>query len=104
MSIGGPPTMTLLFRLGKIPVRILPWFFVTTLFINVGLVEIDARKLALWMVIVLASVLVHALGHAIAGLAFGLEPRIDLHGLGGATSGTGGERPSSRQQIVIRSS
>src|SRR5258708_40246213 len=98
MSIGGPPTMTLLFRLGKIPVRILPWFFVTTLFINVGLVEIDARKLALWMVLVLASVLVHELGHAIAGLAFALQPRIDLHGLGGAPSWTGGERLASAQR------
>ena len=38
--------MTLSFRLGKIPVRIAPWFFLTTVFINVGLAESDPRKLA----------------------------------------------------------
>jgi Zn-dependent protease len=97
----GRPTMTLRFRLGKIPVVILPWFFVTTVFINAGLVQADVRQLALWTVIVLASVLVHELGHASAVLAFGLQPRIDLHGLGGTTSWSGGERLSSGKRIVI---
>jgi Zn-dependent protease len=37
-------------------------------------------------VIVLVSVLVHELGHAMVGKAFGLRPQIDLHGMGGTTS------------------
>jgi Zn-dependent protease len=93
--------MTLRFRLGKIPVRILPWFFLTTVFINVGLAQSDPRKLALWTVIVLASVLVHELGHAVAVLAFGLQPRIDLHSLGGTTSWAGGKTLSPVKHIVV---
>jgi stage IV sporulation protein FB len=93
--------MTLRFRLGKIPVRILPWFFVTTVFINSGLIETDARELALWTAIVLASILVHELGHAMAVLAFGLQPRIDVHGLGGTTSWSGGSNLSNGKRIVI---
>jgi Zn-dependent protease len=90
--------MTLRFRLGKIPVRILPWFFVTTIFINYGLTP---TELALWTAIVLASVLVHELGHASAVLAFGLEPQIEVHGLGGTTSWTGGARLSHGKRIAI---
>jgi len=75
--------MALSFRLGKIPVRILPSFFLMTVFL--GMSALDLR-LAAWVVVVLVSVLVHELGHATMGLAFGLEPRIDLHGMGGTTS------------------
>jgi stage IV sporulation protein FB len=75
--------MTLSFRLGKIPVRILPSFFLMTALF--GLSTLDLR-LAAWVLVVLVSVLVHELGHAAMGLAFGLEPRIDLHGMGGTTS------------------
>jgi Zn-dependent protease len=75
--------MTLSFRLGKIPVRILPSFFVMTVLL--GLSALDLRLVA-WVVVVLVSVLAHELGHATMGLGFGLEPRIDLHGMGGTTS------------------
>ncbi len=75
--------MTLSFRLGKIPVRILPSFFLMTVFL--GMSALDLR-LAAWVLVVLVSVLVHELGHATMGLAFGLEPQIDLHGMGGTTS------------------
>jgi Zn-dependent protease len=69
--------MSLTFRLGRIPVRILPSFFITTVIINFGL------------------------GHALAGLAFGLQPSIDLHGFGGTTSWTGTKHLSSAKRIVI---
>jgi Zn-dependent protease len=93
--------MNLSFRLGSIPVRILPSFFITTVVINLGLAGTEPRKLVLWMAIVLASVLVHELGHALAGLAFGLQPRIDLHGFGGTTSWAATERLSSTKHIII---
>jgi Zn-dependent protease len=93
--------MNLSFRLGRIPVRILPSFFITTVIINFGLAQTQPQKLVLWMAIVLASVLAHELGHALAGLAFGLQPRIDLHGFGGTTSWAAGERVSSAKRIVI---
>ncbi len=75
--------MALSFRLGSIPVRVLPTFFLMTALL--GLVS-DLRELVAWALIVFVSVLVHELGHAGMGLAFGLEPRIDLHGMGGTTS------------------
>jgi Zn-dependent protease len=93
--------MNLTFRLGKIPVRIQPSFFITTVILNFGLAQSDVRRLFTWLAIVLVSVLVHELGHAFAGIAFGLEPRIDLHGFGGTTSWAPGGRLSSAKRIVV---
>src|SRR5271157_5706253 len=90
--------MTLSFRLGKIPVRILPSFFLMTVFL--GMSALDLR-LAAWVLVVLVSVLVHELGHATMGLAFGLEPRIDLHGMGGTTSWKTPKGLSTIQRIAI---
>jgi Zn-dependent protease len=90
--------MTVRFRIGRIPVSIAPWFFVTAVFLNYGLAP---QELALWVVIVLASIVVHELGHAAAVLAFGLEPRIDVHGLGGTTTWGGGGTLSHGKRIVI---
>ena len=73
--------MVLRFHIGKIPVRILPSFFLMTVLLNLPFLE--PQKLAVWMIIVLASVVVHELGHAATCLAFGLQPSIDLHGMGG---------------------
>jgi Zn-dependent protease len=92
--------MNLSFRLGKIPVRILPSFFITTV-ILFGLTDPEPRKILVWAMVVLASVLVHELGHALAGVAFGLQPRIDLHGFGGTTSWAPSARISSGKRIVI---
>lgn len=93
--------MSLTFRLGGIPVRILPSFFVTTVIINLGLAQSDLQKLVLWALVVLVSVLVHELGHALTGLAFGLHPRIDLHGFGGTTSWTGSKPLSPAKRIAV---
>jgi Zn-dependent protease len=90
--------MTFRFRLGKIPVSIHAWFFATTIFLSFGL---PLYQLVLWTAIVFGSVLVHELGHAAAVVAFGLVPRIDVHGLGGTTSWTGGSRLSHGKRIVI---
>jgi Zn-dependent protease len=81
---------TLSFRLGRIPVRIAPSFLVMALIFGAyGLLTPGGQGLALllaWVVIVFVSVLLHELGHATTGLLFGLEPRIELHGMGGTTS------------------
>jgi Zn-dependent protease len=90
--------MALSFRLGKIPVRVLPSFFLMTVFL--GLSALDWR-LAAWVIVVFVSVLVHELGHATMGLAFGLEPRIDLHGMGGTTSWTTRRELGAARRIAI---
>jgi Zn-dependent protease len=71
-------------RLGTIPVRIRGWFFVMALLL--GSNERDPTKLGTWVLVVLVSVVIHELGHALVGRAFGLLPRVELHGMGGTTS------------------
>ena len=90
--------MALSFRLGKIPVRILPSFFLMTVFL--GMSAMDMRLVA-WVLVVFVSVLVHELGHASMGLAFGLEPRIELHAMGGTTSWTTPRELGAARRIAI---
>jgi Zn-dependent protease len=87
------------FRLGPFPVRIHLSFFLTSFLLS-GAWD-DATRLLLWVAIVFVSVLIHELGHAIAGRAFGLEPQIDLHGMGGTTSWKSGRDVSRGKSIVI---
>jgi len=93
--------MTLRFHIGQIPVRILPSFFLTTVLVNMGLLERAPQKLLVWATIVLASVLLHELGHAAACLAFSLHPSIDLHGMGGTTSWSNRLDLSTTRRVAI---
>jgi len=93
--------MMLRFHMGKVPVRILPSFFLMTLLINAGLLDTAPGKLVVWAAVVLVSVLLHELGHAAACLAFGLEPSIDLHGMGGTTSWSARQQLSAGRRIAI---
>jgi hypothetical protein len=71
------------FHVLGIPVRIEPFFWIASVLLayNLG----DARLIIMWVVVVLASVLVHELGHAVALKAFGQSSAIVLHGFGGLT-------------------
>lgn len=70
-------------KIGSIPLRIRGQFFLMALLL--GMSERDPAKLAIWMVVILVSLVVHELGHALVGKAFGLTPRIELYGMGGVT-------------------
>jgi Zn-dependent protease len=85
------------FRLGKIPVRVQAWFFVLTVFLGMS----DPGMLPAWVAIVFVSVLIHELGHATTGLVFGLQPSIELHGMGGTTSWSTAKKLSTLQRIAI---
>ena len=85
-------------KLGSIPLRIQGSFLLMALLL--GLNERDPAKLALWVVIVVASVIVHELGHALMGMAFGLEPRIELYGMGGMTYFSGGRTELSTGRSI----
>ena len=71
------------FHVLGIPVRIEPFFWIASVLLayNLG----DARLIIMWVVVVLVSVLVHELGHALALKAFGQSSAIVLHGFGGLT-------------------
>jgi Zn-dependent protease len=91
--------VNLSFRLGKIPVRIQPAFFLIAFLF--GMFERDLSIVVAWVAIVLVSVMLHELGHATMGLAFGLKPSIDLHGMGGTTSWAPSAPLSTGKRIAI---
>jgi Zn-dependent protease len=88
------------FRLGSIPVRVRITFLILAVFLG-GSNEHAPARVAAWVAIVFASVLVHELGHALVGKAFGLVPHIELHGMGGTTSWTGGKNVGRAKSIAI---
>jgi Zn-dependent protease len=73
------------FRLGRIPVTVQPWFFVTALLIGPR----QLPGIVLWLAVVFAGVLIHELGHAMAVRRQGVEAAIELHGFGGVTRWSG---------------
>lgn len=86
------------FRLAGIPVRIEWSFWLIALFLGYG-----ARTgwlLVAWVAIVLVSILVHELGHAVALRVYHQQPHVVLHAFGGLTYGSGAYR-SRVQSIVV---
>lgn len=77
------------FYLLGFPVQIQPFFWITCFLFGGG---VSARSvddffdLVNWAVVLFLSILLHELGHAVAGRHFGARPEISLHGMGGVTS------------------
>lgn len=71
------------FRAGPLPVVIEPSFWLGALMLGSGFGL--SPSLFVWIGVVLVSVLVHELGHALTGLALGVRSRIRLHVFGGLT-------------------
>jgi stage IV sporulation protein FB len=71
------------FRLFGFPVFVQLFFFLTA-----GILghRLPPGVLLVWIPMVFLGVLVHELGHAWAARSFGLEPAIQLHGMGGLTT------------------
>lgn len=88
MKAKAAPSLEL--RIGSIPLRVHGMFFLMALLL--GMTERDPARLAIWVAIVLVSVVIHELGHALMGMAFGLVPRIELHGMGGHTAFAAGPK------------
>ncbi len=84
------------FRLLGIPIRIEPLFWLVAVLLGYQLG--DARLVIMWVAVVLVSVLVHELGHAVALKAFGQRSAIVLHGFGGLTFS---QRRLSRGRSIV---
>ena len=83
--------MALRFRIGSIPVEVQLFFFLTALLLGGGMDQnINPATAVALIGIVFVSILLHELGHALVGKAYGLTPKITLHGMGGLTSWTEG--------------
>jgi Zn-dependent protease len=91
------------FRLGDIPVRVHPYFWLTTVFLG-----LDTQRPALdifiylfvWAAIEFVSILVHELGHILMGRYFGSRGHIILTGLCGLAVGSS-ELPQRRERIAV---
>ncbi|WP_164018290.1 M50 family metallopeptidase [Pyxidicoccus trucidator] len=88
------------FHVAGIPVHVHLFFFLIALAAGWGLVDAPAR-LALWVAIVFGSVLLHELGHALAFRRYGCPAAIELHGMGGTTTGRDAERLTHRQSAWV---
>lgn len=87
------------FSVAGIPVRVTGHFFLVSVFLAWG--RLDAPlTLVSWVAVVFGSVLLHELGHAVAGLAFGRKVEIELHGMGGTTR-LDGEPAGPLGQFVV---
>lgn len=90
------------FRLGDIPVRIHPFFWLVTAILGWDNDRQDDRLkyLLLWVAVVFLSILIHELGHILMGRFFGSRGHIVLTGLGGLAVGSS-DVPRRWQRIAV---
>jgi len=92
--------MALRFRVAGFPVQVSLLFLLTAL-ASGATGGWNPARMAVWFGVVFLSVLLHELGHALALRRFGHGASIELHGLGGTTSSTGGRRLTHRQDLWL---
>ena len=87
--------LTLRFRLGRIPIEVEPLFWLMAFVMGSNL---RGPAIVLWVLVVVVSIMVHELGHALATIAFGARAKIKLHSMGGLTYP---DRQLTRSQEVL---
>lgn len=87
------------FSLFRIPIRVHLVFLFTALILWNQ--QEQWATLPIWTAIVFLGVLVHELGHAFVGRAFGLKPEIELVFLGGVTRFSAGRRLTPGKSILV---
>jgi Zn-dependent protease len=65
----------------RIPVRVIPTFWLVAALLDWNPDRFDL--MAIWMICMFFSILIHELGHALTAEAFGYDPHIVLHHFGG---------------------
>lgn len=78
-----PTSYDLNFSIGRIPVRVSPWFWAGAAILGYNSVHLGVEYLLVWILVVFVSILVHELGHAIVAQMFGYPPRILMYQFGG---------------------
>jgi stage IV sporulation protein FB len=80
------------FRVGDIPVRVHPYFWLSTVLLGLGSTDRSVKEIVIhllaWMAVVFISVLVHELGHVLMGRYFGCRGHIILTGFCGLAVGS----------------
>jgi Zn-dependent protease len=95
-----PTQWDLRFSLLDIPVRVHPMFWLMGLIFGSGSSGRDLQPIAIWIIAVFVSVLVHEMGHALVMRSLGVQPRITLYGMGGLASHNGGRFPPATQILI----
>ncbi len=88
LSEPAPTAYDLRFRIGSIPVRVHPLFWLITALMSGG--NVSPLYMITWIGICFVSILVHELGHAVFMRRYGQQPRIVLYGMGGLATSDGG--------------
>jgi stage IV sporulation protein FB len=105
--LGEPPSTAydLNFRVGDVPVRVHPLFWLVAILLGSNLRE--PKLILIWVAVLFFSILIHELGHVLAYRYYGMPAYVVLHSFGGLaiSRGSYGQygRPSSRSisRIVI---
>ena len=93
--------MSIAFRLLGIPVRIHLWFWLMALWLWTLHSDQGWAGLLIWVAVVFQGILMHELGHALVGRAFGRQPRIELVALGGLTWWEQAQPMSPGRSLVV---
>lgn len=99
-----PTPYDVVFRMFRIPVRVLPWFWLMAAILGFNLLHIPGIGivlLAIWMVVVFVSILVHELGHALTAEALGCPSSIVLYHFGGLAFRNPSWNDTRRTRILI---
>jgi Zn-dependent protease len=89
-------------RMFGIPVRVHPLFWLVAFLLGTPYLEapFGVQYLLLWVACMFFSILVHELGHIVAGIAFGSRGQIVLYGMGGLAIGSN-ELAKRWQRIAV---
>lgn len=87
-------------RIFGIPVSVDLSFFMIAVLLGASRLSQPAL-LAQWVAVVFVAVVVHEFGHALAGRAFGLSPKILLYGMGGVTTWEEGRPLTPVRSILV---
>jgi len=88
------------FRIFGFPVRVRTSFLILSLLLGV-MAGGKPIGIAMLMVVIFVGILLHELGHALMGKAFGLEPAIELGGMGGLTYWVKGRNVTAGKSLLI---
>ena len=75
------------FRLSGIPFAVTPYFWVGSAILGASAAQGEHAllRLTVWVACVFVSIVLHELGHALAGRRMGVSPRVELYQFGGLT-------------------
>jgi len=84
-----PTPYDLNFRIFGVPVRVHPLFWLISILLNMRLInQGQFGILAIWIVCVFVSILIHELGHVFMGQVFGSRAHVVLYSFGGLAVGS----------------